>query len=240
MKSRGLILLTCSVIMVTNVLTGGATTKDFDWAYAQDMFWPTHVTPSEAVLDDSGNIVLQANIPVVLIRAYEDGKLCLIDRTGNILINYAITNFVEQIETTLASEQRAKTKIMLNQLGRRIYDYSYDRSKAVSEKELAKYSAFMVVRTPSNKESLEATIAAIRDQLEEIDTKKICPVLIFDELMPNKVFYERVNELKVPYPVVAPIFQQGTVNALFSEREKSSRAILISISGKLLDKWTTL
>jgi len=42
------------------------------------------------------------------------------------------------------------------------------------------------------------------------------------------------------YPVVAPIFQKGFVDALFSEREKDSRVLLLKISAKLIDKYSSL
>lgn len=240
MNARKLPVLLVPFLFITSLFAEQATQGDFAWAYSQDAFWPAHVTPKEAIADASGSILLQANIPVVLIRAYEDGQLYVLDRSGNLLIDHAKTNFIDQIKATLASEREAKTNILLHQLGRRTYDRSYHQSKAVSELELARYSRFMLIRTSSEEAPLQATLEALHGMREHFNDKKIRPVLVFDEHMPNQKFYELVKQFEIPYPVVAPIFQKGLIEALFSKREQDSRVLLLSISGKLIETYTGL
>lgn len=216
------------------------TVKDFSWAYSQDEYWPSHVTPKEAITDASGAILLQENIPVVLMRAYEDGQLSVVDRAGNLLIDHSKTDFLEQIEKTLASAHKVKTRILLHQLGRRTIDLSYSQSKAVSETEFSKYSKFLIIRTSSMEEPLLLTLSVLNDRQAHFERENIRPILIFDELMPNQQFYELVKRHEIPYPIITPIFQKGLLDALFSERESGYRSLLLSISGKLIEKKSSI
>ena len=213
---------------------------DFAAAYSNDEFWPAHITPEETIYDESGNSLLQANIPVTLIRAYEDGKLSVVDRKGNMLIEHSKTDFCEQVQAFLKSKRKAATQILLHQLGRRTFDRSYDQSKAVSEQELSKYRGFLIVRTSSEKEFLGRVLKTLPSMREHLNKKEIRPIIVFDELMRNYEFSKMVERFDIAFPVVAPIFQKGFVQALFSEREQNSRVLLLSISGKLLGKYKKL
>jgi hypothetical protein len=81
---------------------------------------------------------------------------------------------------------------------------------------------------------LQATLDSIQEIAAHLQKNKIRPILVFDEHMSNLSFYELVKQFNIPYPVVAPIFQKGFIQALFSEREKNSRFLLLKISGQLI------
>lgn len=221
-----------------------AESLNFADGYANDHLWPATVTPSIAIHDASGQKMLDSSIPVVLSRAYEDGTLAVIDRIGCLLIDYKQTNFVESVNELRMSlgdlEGSHHTRILLNQLARRIYDKSYSESKAVSEEELKKYSQFLIIRTSSKTTSLQATLAQLRSLDPYLEDKNVCAILIFDELMPNAEFNQLVAEMDVTYPVVVPIFQKGLIQALYTEREQEDRVLLLMPSGKLVEKAVSL
>tara|TARA_X000000950_G_scaffold278183_1_gene368736 strand:+ start:346 stop:1092 length:747 start_codon:yes stop_codon:yes gene_type:complete len=212
----------------------------FEYAYQNEELWPAFVEPNQEILDNSGKMLLSANIRVVLIRAYENGELLVVDRIGAVLIEHSKTNFLELIAEGKVNPKPGGTKILMNQLARRIFDLSENKTKALSDADLSKYKNFLIIRTSSQLNKLEQTVKLLVGIEGLLAANKTRPILIFDELMPNAEFYTLIAEFGLKLPVAAPIFQKGLAQALYGPNESNERVLLINICGKLIHSYSDL
>lgn len=236
---KHLIQTSCFLFLSTISQTSEASV-DFKYAYENERLWPTSVVPNQVIYDEEGSKLLDANIPVTLIRAYPDGNLAIVDRNGTFIIQQIKTDFLAQFGNDENIPNRSGNMIFINQIGRRCFDYSHDTQKAVPESKLVAYNEFLTIQTSSKPEALSKTLGLLKQIDAQLEEQKTQPILVFTELMPNKQFYELVTDLEIPYPIVVPIFQKGFINAIYTEREANKGTLLISIHGKLLASYETL
>lgn len=215
------------------LLASIAGANDFETAYKNEALWPSKVTPNETVYDADGKKLIEENIPVAFIRAYPDGHIAIVDRIGSVIVDHSKTDFIDLMGESELTPKRSGNMILLNQIGRRCFDLSHDKKKAVSESVLMEYRSFLFVRTSCQQRALSSTLDRLEKAADSMKSSKVRPILIFDELIPNEEFYAKVLEAEIPYPVVVPIFQKGLVQALYTERENGFQILLISINGKL-------
>jgi len=243
MTTLKILILLISISTISAAFTQAvdpADSSEYKKAFALDHLWPSHVTPRATITDPSGAPSLGAGIPLVLVRAYEDGKLAVIDRGGSRLIAHSKTDFIERVKEAGAKDEDINARILLNQLGRRTYDRSHDTTKAVSEIELARYSKFLIIRDPGDEESLLDLKELLNERRDHFDRGGIRPVLLLDAQLSNQAFYELIKTVEIPFPVVVPVFQQGVSEAIFSAREEEDRVLLLAASGKLIGKYERL
>lgn len=208
---------------------------DYENAYRHDRLWPSHVRLSEDLLNEDGRRLAGKGIPLVMIRAYADGKLALVDRAGTFLVDHAKTDFLARIADFQEKNPEAGDAAnFLHQIGRRVFDLSYDSSKAVPESELVRFETFLICHTSSEKSELKALIAKLDDLQPQLQSDMIEPILVFEEFMPNQEFYDHLEALEISHPVVVPIFQRGFLEAIFTEREADMNFLLINKNGKLI------
>jgi hypothetical protein len=207
----------------------------FESAFAHDHLWPSHVELTEDVFSEEGERLLRADLPVVLIRAYKDEMLAVVDRRGTFIVGAHKTNFLKEVAAYEAkSEKSGHFSNFLNQIGRRVFNLSYDKEKAVSETKLAHFDAFLICRTKADRDTLHALLSDLEKLQPQLEVSKIEPILVFEETMGNLEFYELVKAFDPPYTAVVPIFQRGFLDAVFTEREADSDFLLIAKSGKVL------
>jgi hypothetical protein len=215
--------------------------SDYAEAYANDRHWPSHVSLSEDLHDDEGKRLVSKSLPLVLIRAYEDGQLAIVDRSGTLLLNHSKTDFLQRVDAfRQKQEATGDAANFMHQIGRRVFDLNRDSGKAVPETELAEYEAFLICRTRSTEDALVPLLESINDILPQLEEANIQPILVFEEIMPNKAFYEHLKSHEVPFPVVVPIFQRGFLDAVYTKREAGTPFLLINKNGKLLRAADTL
>ncbi|WPJ94191.1 hypothetical protein SH580_12180 [Coraliomargarita algicola] len=216
-------------------------TGSYEYVYAQDKLWPSHVELEQDLYSDEGKRLLRAGLPLVLIRAYEDGMLAIVDRAGTFLIAAEGTNFSSLVATHQAeSEKAGNFSNFLNQIGRRVFDFDYDENKAVPEAELSRFEAFLICRTSADEETLMTLLYKLEEHKETLEAKNIEPILVFEEFMKNQEFYDFVTTTRIPHPVVVPIFQKGFLQAVYTEREAGHDFLLLAKSGKRLGASSTL
>jgi hypothetical protein len=210
-------------------------------AYENDRHWPSHVSFAEDLHDEDGKRLVSKALPVVLVRAYEDGQLAIVDRAGTLLIDHSKTDFLKRVDAFQEKQKEAgDTANFLHQIGRRVFDLSRESEKAVPETELAQYEAFLICRTQSDETALLPLLDKIKAILPQLGEAGIQPILVFEESFSNKAFYEHLKSLEVPYPVVVPVFQRGFLSTVYTEREKGMDFLLINKNGKLLRAANTL
>jgi len=224
------------LILIFQPLTAGSRPNpEFDAAYEQDGRWPSHIRLTEDLLDDHGKPLVRKSIPLVLVRAYADGELAAVDRTGTILIDHTKTDFLDQVaESEKKQTQKGDAANFLHQIGRRVFDFDDGSPKAVSESKLADFDAFLICRTSSAETALEALLSEIDALKPQLESRNIEPILVFEELMPNKEFYEHLESHEISHPVVVPVFQTGFLQAIYTNRESDTPYLLINKTGKLL------
>jgi hypothetical protein len=222
------------VALATSSLTTPAE-PSFESAFADDHLWPSHIELTEDVFSEEGERLLRADLPVVFIRAYKDEMLAVVDREGTFIVDAHKTNFLKEVAAYQAeSEKSGHFSNFLNQIGRRVFNLSYDKEKAVSEAKLAHFDAFLICRTKSDKDTLRALRTDLEKLQPQLEVSKIEPILVFEETMGNLEFYELVKTIDPPYTAVVPIFQRGFLDAVFTGREADSDFLLIARSGKVL------
>lgn len=210
-------------------------------AYENDGHWPSHVSLSEDLHSEDGKRLASKALPVVLVRAYDDGQLAIVDRSGTLLVDHSKTDFLKRVDTFQEKQKEAGNAAnFLHQIGRRVFDLNRDNEKALSEKELAQHEAFLICRTRSAEAALLPLMDEIKTILPQLEEAGIHPILVFEETMTNKTFYEHLKSLDVPYPVVVPVFQRGFLNTVYTEREADTPFLLINKNGKLLRAADTL
>lgn len=208
---------------------------DFESAFNNDKLWPSHVQMSEDLLDGDERQILKKGIPVVLIRAYADGKLAVVDRAGTFLVDQTETDFLARVaDFQKKNPEAGDAANFLHQIGRRVFDLDDGTDKAVPETNLARFDAFLICRTSSKKSELEPLLSKIDELQPQLVTAEIEPILVFEELMPNKEFYDHLKAFAVPHPVVVPVFQNGFLQAIFTKRETDMDFLLINKNGKLI------
>lgn len=207
----------------------------FEAAFNEDGLWPSHVRLSDNLLDEDERQILKKGIPVVLIRAYADGKLAVVDRTGTFLVDQAKTDFLARVADFQKKDLDAGDAAnFLHQIGRRVFDLDDGTDKAVPETKLARFDAFLICRTSSKKSELEPLLSRIDELQSQLASGNIKPILVFEEAMPNKEFHDHLKAFAVPHPVVVPVFQDGFLQAIFTEREAGLDFLLINKNGKLI------
>ncbi|WP_269524772.1 hypothetical protein [Coraliomargarita parva] len=227
MKRSSLALL-LTTLQLTSVSLDALEYSD---AYTLDHAWPDFVTPTENAYNESGLKILEKGIPAVFIRAYPDGMLAVVDREGAQLVPYDQTDFLGRLEKS--SHMETDSKIFLNQISRRVFDLDFDASKAVSETELAKFDSFLVLTTPCEDTDLIDLKEQLAGASSLLKRLQVTPIVIFESLMPNNEFYEKVTRTDFTYPVVVPIFQKGFIQAVYSQREIDYPVLWVQSSGKL-------
>ncbi len=221
-------------------ITFAETSDCYNTAYMNDSEWPQYVTPNEPIELANGT-TLSASIPLVLSRAYEDGKLAVVDRVGTELIDHSKTNFVKQVKAAEDDRnQGVSFHNFIQQLGRRVFDLSHSTSKAVSEKTLSKYDSFLIIRCAYDPEAVVEITSKLDQTTAWLNSNNCRPIILFEESVPNAEFYQFLETNNVNYPVVVPIFTQGLRKFVYTERESDSSILWINANGKCLKKAASL
>lgn len=225
-----LLILTCQSLLASTTVR-----VSFPQAYENDSHWPSHVSLTEDLQDENGKRLVSGSIPVVLIRAYQDGQLAIVDRAGTFLIDHSKTDFLKRVE---GFQERKKASgdaaNFLHQIGRRVFDVGDGRDKAVPESELVKFDGFLICRTSPGAAELGDLLSKLNAIEPLLKSRSIQPILVFEDLMTNEEFYNHLKDLDVGYPVVVPVFQVGFLQAVYTDRESDTRFLLINRNGKLL------
>jgi hypothetical protein len=212
-----------------------AVVPDFEIAYLHDQLWPSHVRLAEDLLTEDGQRLVGRALPVVLIRAYGDGQLAIVDREGTFLVDHSKTDFIARVAEFKEKDAEAGDAAnFLHQIGRRVFDLSYNSQRAVPESELARSDAYLICRTSMEVSELTQLLSDLEGLDSQFESDKILPILVFQEQLDNREFYAHLTALKIPYPVVVPVFQSGFLDAVFTEREAGAEYLLINKNGKLI------
>lgn len=233
-------LAIASLVGISLSATSNAELISFEAAYSQDERWPQFVTPHKTITLEDGT-KLSSSIPVVFSRAYEDGKLLIVDRAGTIEIDHTNTNFIEQVSDLSSNpEQGNNFDNFIRQLGRRVFDLSHSQTKAVPEAVLSKFDSFLVCRTMMCPTALRTLQTELDSKSKWLAANNCRPIIVFKKSVPNAEFYSFLESNQIHLPVVVPIFTNGFLNFTFSERESNTDILWVNKNGKLLKKGSSL
>lgn len=211
---------------------------EYSALFKSDIDWPVFVTPHQDIPAATKEHTLKKGIRTVLVRAYPDGMLALIDRGGPILVPHEKTDFsVQVLETSKersASGPDAPAKANLSfQIARRGFDKSFSESRAVSESHINTFSGFLVVKAESG-DSFPEILKELEAKKEILDDKNIYPIITFNEVKDRAEFASHFNSTPGGNALMSPVYGIGLIQTLFTEREQGSTVLLLRPSGRLI------
>jgi len=234
--------LSIGSLLTLSALSATATTGPDSYAEAfnKDGRWPQYVTPNQKIVFEDGTS-LSATIPVVFSRAYEDGTLAVVDRIGAVLIDYTKTDFTQQVsELVEKSGEEQNFDNFIRQLGRRVFDLSHSKTKAVSEKVLSEYDSFLICKSRMDSDVLDQLKADLTANEDWLKAHNCRPIIVFEESVRNAEFYKFLETNEINFPVVVPIFTKGFIDFTFTQREADAVHLWINKNGKLLAKGSSV